>query len=246
MVVLGYKSWGCVKGKFPCYNHPMNILVLVCSTNDPSNSEFLADSFLQGAKDACACDVHKLRLIEFALPQFTVECYTDNCTFPKQYQELKRLVEEADGVLIATPVWNFGVPAHLKNFIDWMGCFGLDPETRTKGTLEGKLFYFIFTGGAPKAAWKGLMRFTTMFVREAIRYYGGTVAGLFYEGHTTPGRGKFGLVVDQREKSLAAVYKRGRWFAAFADEFKRTGRLPLRHRLFERMYKFGQRVAAKL
>jgi NAD(P)H-dependent FMN reductase len=224
----------------------MNILVLVCSTNQPSNSEFLADAFLKGAEDACACDVHKLRLIEFALPQFTVDCYTDNCVFPKEYRELKKMIEQADGVLIATPVWNFGVPAHLKNFIDWMGCFGLDGQTHSKGMLKGKPFYFIFTGGAPKAAWKGLMRFTTMFVREAIRYYSGTIAGLYYEGHTTLGKGEFGLVVDKREKSLAAMRKQGAWFAAFADGYKKTGRLPLRHRIFERFYKVGQRVAAKL
>ncbi|MDP6561407.1 MAG: NAD(P)H-dependent oxidoreductase, partial [Candidatus Peribacteraceae bacterium] len=187
----------------------MNILVLVCSTNKPSNSEFLADSFLQGAKDACACDVHKIRLFDFPLPHFTLDCYSGSCIAPKEYLELKKRIEEADGVLIATPVWNFGVPSHLKNFIDWMGCFGLDTETHSKGTLHGKPFYFIFTGGAPTAAWKGLMRFTTMFVREAIRYYGGTVTGLYYEGRCTLGRGKFGLVVDTREKSLAAVRKRG-------------------------------------
>ncbi|MDA0375683.1 MAG: NAD(P)H-dependent oxidoreductase [bacterium] len=224
----------------------MNILVLVCSTNKPSNSEFLADAFLEGAKDACACDVHKLRLIEFELPQFTVDCYTNACVFPKEYHELKKMITLADGVLIATPVWNFGVPAHLKNFIDWMGCFGLDPETRTTGMLQGKPFYFIFTGGAPKAAWKGLMRFTTMFVRESIRYYGGTVAGIFYEGHATPGRGEFGLVVDKRADRIALVQKKGAWFAAFADAFKNNGKLPLRHRLFEKLYKFGQRSAAKL
>ncbi|MBT4119827.1 MAG: NAD(P)H-dependent oxidoreductase [Candidatus Peribacter sp.] len=224
----------------------MNILVLVCSTNKQSNSEFLADMFLKGAEDACACNVQKLRLIEFELPQFTVDCYTDNCVFPKQYSQLKNMIEEADGVLIATPIWNFGVPAHLKNFIDWMGCFGLDPETRTKGTLEGKPFYFIFTGGAPKAVWKGLMRFTTMFVREGIRYYGGTVAGLYYEGRCTPGRGQFGLVVDKREESMKAVRNRGKWFAAFTDGYKKSHRLPLRHRLFERVYKAGQRVAAKI
>lgn len=224
----------------------MNILVLVCSTNKPSNSEFLADAFLQGTKDMCACDIHKLRLIEFELPQFTVDCYTDHCVFPKEYKQLKKMVEQADGVLIATPIWNFGVPAHLKNFIDWMGCSGLDPETRTTGMLNGKPFYFIFTGGAPKAAWKGLMRFTTMFVREAVRYYGGTVSGMYYEGHTTPGRGKFGLVVDKREASLAAIYKRGQWFATFADGYKNTGRLPLQNRLFEKAYKFGQKVAGKL
>lgn len=223
----------------------MNILVLVCSTNQPSNSEFLANAFLEGAEEACACDVHTLRLIDFSLPHFTVDCYEGNCDIPQEYKDLKEMVQKADGILIATPIWNFGVPSHLKNFIDWMGCFGLDIETHTKGQLAGKPFYFIFTGGAPKAAWKGLMRFTTMFVRESIRYFGGTIVGSFYEGHCTAGRGKFGLVVDSRTKTLEAVRKKGADFAMFTDQFAKTSVLPLKHRIIEWIYKKGQTLISK-
>ena len=201
---------------------------------------------MEGVADCGACEVTKLRLIEYELPQFTLDCYKDNCPLPPGYKDLKAYVEEADGVVIATPVWNFGVPAHLKNFLDWIGCFGLDSETRSKGTLGGKPFYYIFTGGAPAAAWKGLMRFTTLFTRESIRYFGGTIAGVFYEGHCTPGRGQFGLVVDKRTERLADARKAGKKFGDFAMKFKQTGVLPLRHRLFEKAYKRGQRIMAKL
>lgn len=223
----------------------MHLLILSCSPNDPSNSDLLAEEFLKGAKEACECSVEKIRLIEFDLPQFTLACYEKNCPLPPGYIALKRAVEEADGVLIAAPVWNFGVPAHLKNFFDWVGCFGLDAETHTTGTLNGKPFYYIFTGGAPKGAWKGLMRFTTMFVRECIRYFGGTVTGVLYEGHCTPGRGKFGLVVDERPDTLATARQRGEWFAMFVENYKKTGVLPLRHRIHEKLYKKAQRLVSK-
>ena len=108
---------------------------------------------------------------------------------------MQKHVENASGLVIATPVWNFGVPAHLKNFIDRMGSFALD-ETRSRGTLNGKPFYIIFTGGAPKPAWTGLMKKTTAFVPEALRYFGATYIGHHFEPKCVKGRGKFGLVVD--------------------------------------------------
>jgi chromate reductase, NAD(P)H dehydrogenase (quinone) len=38
---------------------------------------------------------------------------------PAAVAELRRQISEADGVLIATPEYNYGVPGALKNAIDW-------------------------------------------------------------------------------------------------------------------------------
>jgi chromate reductase len=38
---------------------------------------------------------------------------------PEPVQALKRAIEEADALLIATPEYNHGVPGVLKNAIDW-------------------------------------------------------------------------------------------------------------------------------
>ena len=224
----------------------MHIVALVAGTNVPSNSETLADSFLLGVRKIEGTTVEKVKLKDFPLPHFTLDCYAESCPIPEEYKKLKALVERADGILIATPIWNFGVPAHLKNFIDWMGCFALDHETKTRGQLKGKPFYFIFTGGAPVPAWKGLMRFTTMFVPEGLRYFGATIAGKHFEGKCTLGKGVFGLVVDKRAESLAAVEKKGRIFGAFAKNFKDTGTLPLSHRFTQWAYKRGQHIISRL
>jgi NAD(P)H-dependent FMN reductase len=224
----------------------MRILALVAGTNDPSNADALADAFLAGARSVPGMEIEKIRLRDFPLPHFTLDCYRDACPLPPEYQKLRGLIEGADGVLVATPIWNFGVPAHLENAIDWIGCFALDRETKSQGMLGSKPFFFLFTGGAPKAAWKGLMRFTTMFVPEAIRYFGGTVVGKDFEGRCLLGRGNFGLVVDKRPETLQRVGRKGERFARFAQRFRETGRLPLYHRLFERAYKTGQRIVAKL
>lgn len=224
----------------------MHILVLVAGTNEPSNSNVLANSFIEGVKTIAGTEVTKIRLKNFPLPHFTIDCYRDSCPMPEEYRRLRQMVGQADGILIATPIWNFSVPAHLKNAIDWMGCFALDRETKSLGMLGSKPFYFIFTGGAPLAAWKGLMRFTTISVPEAIRYFGGTIVGKYFEGKCTLGHGRFGLVVDKRPESLAAVRLRGTRFALFVKRFKETGQLPLSKRIVERLYKWGQRIAAKL
>lgn len=40
--------------------------------------------------------------------------------FPPEVEALRRRVAEADGVLIATPEYNYSVPGVLKNAIDWI------------------------------------------------------------------------------------------------------------------------------
>jgi chromate reductase len=39
--------------------------------------------------------------------------------YPEVVKELKRRIRDADGVLIVTPEYNYGLPGVLKNAIDW-------------------------------------------------------------------------------------------------------------------------------
>ncbi|MBI1812730.1 NAD(P)H-dependent oxidoreductase [Candidatus Peregrinibacteria bacterium] len=225
----------------------MKILALVAGTNDPSNAEYLADRFLEGARQQNATmDVEKIRIRDLHIAHFTVECYGTSCDPGKDFWRVKDAILGSDGILIATPIWNFSVPAHLKNLLDHIGTFGLDAETRSKGMFGGTPFFFLFTGGAPVPAWKGLMRFTTMHVPEAIRYFGGTVVGKDFEGKCMAGKGKFGLVVDKRPETIARIRERGRKFAAFVERWKMTGKLPPWHRFVTACYLKGQRIMGKL
>jgi len=51
---------------------------------------------------------------------------------PSAVQELKRQIGSADGVLIATPEYNFGIPGVLKNAIDWASRPGFQSVLRHK------------------------------------------------------------------------------------------------------------------
>jgi multimeric flavodoxin WrbA len=225
----------------------MHILALVAGTNVPSNADHLCDAFLAGVRSASSeATVTKINLKDTHIEHFTVEYYHPQCSSHDDFCKLQELVEQADGMVIATPIWNFSVPAHLKNAIDRMGAFCLDEKTRTRGMLEGTPAFFLFTGGAPKSVWKGLMRFTTSHLPESLRYYGATIIGKFYEGQCTAGKGVFGLVIDQRTEVLKRAEAAGKRFAAIVERYTTKGKLPLRYHMIMRLYRFGQRIAGKV
>lgn len=223
----------------------MNIFVLVAGTNEPSNSNALADAFIQGIQQVHGATVHKRRLKDLNIEQFSIDDYDPTCTQEQDFCALQKLVEECDGFVFASPIWNFSVPAHLKNFIDRMGSFALD-ETRSKGTLNGKPFYLIYTGGAPKPAWVGLMSKTSSHVPEALKYFNASYIGHHYEGKCTAGVGKFELVVDERPETLASLRKQGRSFAEVVLQYSKTGKPPVLNRAKSMIMRIGEAILKKL
>src|SRR3989338_7922029 len=130
----------------------MNILVLVAGTNEPSNSDTLANVFVQGLEQHGDVHVTKIHLKDLSVEHFRIDHYDPAFPNEPDFRRVKELMEDAHGFAIATPIWNFGVPGHLKNLIDRIGSFGLDP-LRNNGTFSGKPFYLIYTGGSPMPAW---------------------------------------------------------------------------------------------
>lgn len=232
------------------YNRTVHVLVLLAGTNEPSNSSMLADTFVQGMQQFLEEDVEttlhvdKRRLKDLEIDHFSVDFYDPQCCQEEDFCELQHLLENASGFVIATPVWNFSVPGHLKNFIDRMGSFALD-ETRSQGTLSGKPFYLLFTGGAPLPAWKGMMQGTTSHVVEALKYFGASYMGHHFEGKCTVGKGRFGLVVDERPESLASVRKQGHDFAKVVKTYAETGMAPVKQRAQGKIMRWGEALLKK-
>jgi multimeric flavodoxin WrbA len=223
----------------------MNILIIVGGTSNPSNSETLADAFAKGAEEAGA-QVSKVLLRDLTIDHFTIECYDPTYPQEKDFSELRMKIEAADGLVFASPIWNFGVPGNLKNLIDRCGSFALDHERRMKATWNDMPFYLIFTGGSPMSAWTGLLRKTTSGVKIGLQYFGGAHAGTHFEPRCTPGKGAFGLVVDKRPESLAAIHEKGKTFAALVRHHADTGTLPVIMRLKRKFYALGQTIQRKL
>ncbi len=222
----------------------LTITVIVAGTNEPSNSNMLADTMIEGMKVTYPdIIIHKVFLKDITIEHFNLDCYGPSCPIDG-LTKVEAMIKKSDGVIIATPMWNFGVPAHLKNLIDRMGSFALD-ESRSVGTLNGKPFFLIFTAGMPKAAWP-FLRKTVSGLGIAIQYFGGSVLGTLFEGGCTLGRGKFGLVVDKRPATLKRAREKGVIFARNVHAFAQTKSLPLRFRLIKKFIRVSQQVKKKM
>ena len=224
----------------------MKILLLVAGTNSPSNTLTLAQTFAEGIQRVDGAETEILRLKDLAIEHFTLQYYKKACGTHDDFCMLQEKIERADGIVIASPVWNFSVPGHLKNVIDRIGAFGLDEATHSKGQFNGKPFFFLFAGGAPMIAWKALMSITTLHVSEAMKYYGATVVGRDFEPKAMPGKGHFGLVVNERPKTLSRMRKKGELFARVVEHFRTSGRFPLLLRVRSGAYTWVTRIGNRL
>jgi multimeric flavodoxin WrbA len=220
----------------------VRITIIVAGTNEPSNSNMLADTMAHAMR-ARGAEITKIRLKDLRIEHFGIECYGPNCPVD-DFAKVEEAVKEADGIVIASPIWNFSVPAHLVNMIDRMGAFALDPS-HSIGVLKGKPFFYIYTAGMPKSAWP-LMKRMLRHMTIALHYFGGAVLGTHFEGGCTLGRGIFGLVVDKRPESLKKMDQEGVRFLAQVSSYKRTGMLPLKHRWSQWFWKVAQKIKKKL
>ena len=222
-----------------------SIAILIAGTNDPSNSALLAAHFAKGI-ESVGLSAKSLRLKDLQIDHFTLHNYHKKCPTKDDFPMVQESLLAASGIVIASPIWNFSVPAHLKNVIDRAGAFMLDEATHSKGQLNAKPFALLYTGGAPMIAWKALMYLTTLHVSEAIKYYGGTVLYRHFEPRSLPGKGQFGLVVDKRSATLALMEQRGARFARDVAHYAKTGTLPLGTRIayhfFSFLYRVGNRI----
>ncbi len=230
----------------------MKILVLVAGTNDPSNADTLADAFIEGIRTiedkekSATVTVEKLYLRDLPLEQFDLSHYEATKDQGANYATIKNAIEAADALVIASPIWNFSIPGHLKNTIDRIGAFCLDPDSKSMGQLGGMPAFLILTGGMPHAGWVGLQRKTVSHLPVSLRYFGCVITGRHYEERCTPGRGKFAVVVDKRPDSLAAMRRKGGHFAAVALHFANTGKLPAWEAFMYWLFQTGQTIKKKL
>ena len=86
------------------------------------------------------------------------------------------LVEElkaADHLIIATPIWNFGVPAALKAWIDQIARAGLTfkyTDTGPVGLLEGKRATIVITSGGTESG--SPIDFATPYLKHVLGFIG--------------------------------------------------------------------------
>ena len=95
----------------------MRILALGGSLREASRNRALLDEAAALTPAGTELDRSQLGVIG-SLPLFNEDILVRD-GFPSGVAELKDAVREADGLLIATPEYNWGIPGFLKNAIDW-------------------------------------------------------------------------------------------------------------------------------
>lgn len=91
------------------------------------------------------------------IPPYNMDLEPD---FPPAVVELKAKIRAANGLLIATPEHNFGIPGVLKNAIDWAS------RMPNEGTLDNKPV--IVQSASP--GWVGGLR-AQMHLRPVLEYF---------------------------------------------------------------------------
>ena len=95
----------------------MRILALGGSLRAKSLNRALLEEAGALMPDGARLDMHQVA-VAGALPLFDQDI-VDRDGFPADAVRLKDALRAADGLLIATPEYNWGIPGFLKNAVDW-------------------------------------------------------------------------------------------------------------------------------
>ncbi len=132
---------------------------------EASKSIQIADAFLAAYRHANpATAIETIDLWEASLPEFDGDSVASKMSFfgeaemtdrqKEIYADLVRIFDQfnsADDYLFAIPMWNFGVPYKLKQYIDLLSMpgtlFGFDPAVGYIGLLKGKRATAVYSAG---------------------------------------------------------------------------------------------------
>jgi FMN-dependent NADH-azoreductase len=148
----------------------------------------MLDSFISGMKANEKVAIEKVYLDEIEIEYYNFNNRLGPTENEVKFKELTEKIKNSKGLVIATPTYNYSVPAKLKNFIDRLRFFALDFDNKTKfgqpvGMLGYLKTYFIVSGGTPTWAEKILFfAFPAFWLRGVFLYYGSHCLGAFYTG----------------------------------------------------------------
>ncbi|MFN2363760.1 MAG: flavodoxin family protein, partial [Halarsenatibacteraceae bacterium] len=104
----------------------LNLLAIKGSPRSNSNSSFMLDQVVEGCKEKA--EAENIELSEKIIKPFTMDikactaCFhcdkTAECVFNDDMAELLKDFDQAEIVLLASPVFFNGTPSHIKKMID--------------------------------------------------------------------------------------------------------------------------------
>jgi FMN-dependent NADH-azoreductase len=163
----------------------LNVLLITSSARlSNSVTRRFAGEMLDALRHEHAHVTVRQRDVSVGLPFVDEEWVTANFTPEEQRTDEHRaalstsnsLVEElklADIVLIAAPIYNFGIPASLKSWIDQIARVGLTfnyTENGPVGTLQNKKAYIVIASGGTQVGSE--IDFSSGYLRHVLGFIG--------------------------------------------------------------------------
>ncbi len=144
----------------------MKILALAGSTRKDSYNKMLVQEAAKMAQQMGA-KVKVIELNDYQMPFYDAD-YEKNEKMPKAAKQLRKLMIESDGIIIASPEYNASIPAVLKNSLDWASR-GEDGNP-SRDAFKGKRFAIMSASPGPGGGARALKH-----LRAIIENAGGTV-----------------------------------------------------------------------
>jgi len=167
----------------------IKIIALSCSPSRKRNSDTMLDSFISGMQDFNKnINIEKIYLEDVHIEHYKYENGSQPMNHEEEFYNLTQKIEYADGLIIATPTYNFSVPAHLKNFIDRLRFKALDLRNlnilnQPTGKLKNLNLFFLVSGGTPNYVKKILFfLYPDFWLKCVFLYYGSRKMKSFYSG----------------------------------------------------------------
>jgi len=169
----------------PSTSQSMRVLRVDASARvEDSITRQLADRLIQGMKDLTPDLSLSRRDVAQGLPFVDAAWVNANLTDPEMRSEAQRQalagsdalvaeVMDADVWVIATPIYNFGVPASLKAWIDQIARARLTfryTDQGPKGLLSGKKVYILTATGGTEVG--SAIDFATPWLRFVLNFLG--------------------------------------------------------------------------
>lgn len=149
------------------------ILVFGGSLRAESYNQKLA-TIAAAAATAAGAEVTLISLRDYRMPIFDEDLETAD-GMPENAAKLKALFAENDGLIIASPEYNSGITAALKNAIDWVSRATSEDEPPLS-VLKGKTAAIIAASPGGYGGARSLAQLRTLFENISITVLSGQVA----------------------------------------------------------------------
>ncbi|MCB9539703.1 MAG: NAD(P)H-dependent oxidoreductase [Myxococcales bacterium] len=134
----------------------MHLLALSGSLRAASFNTALLRAAAEGAPDGVIVTLHDYR---------DVPLYDPDLGLPPGVERLRAAISAADGLLIATPEFNYGIPGPLKNAIDWAS------RPAYRSPFAGKPVAVMSASPGPIGGARGLQQLKTVLLGMSAVVY---------------------------------------------------------------------------